>query len=288
MGRGCVGQLPGMGGVDGNANFIRNCAAWSRLYEECARAGHGAEIDALHISAEVVGIAPVTGAVQNIGCATERDFYLPYFSAAKNAGAAVCVGDGCPDEKLLFGLEAVRTLGVPAYFFLKPYPDERLRERLDWVRADAAAVGMDIDAYNIATMREQVRLERKSAAQIRELRRYAGAPFMLKGIFTAEDVALCREVRPDVAVVSNHGGRVDADAGSTADFLAANRDALRDCCGEIWVDGGIRTAQDVRTALFLGAQKALVGRPFISALCRGGQPEMERCVRDLRGICPSV
>lgn len=279
-----------MGGTDGNRNFRLNCEAWGGLYEKYARSGRAREIDAVPVSASCLGIAPVTGAVENIGFAAEDDFYLPYFTAAARNGIAVCAGDGCPDEKLRLGIEAARALNVRAYFFFKPYPDAALRERIAAAGDTALAVGLDIDAYNIATMRSRVHLERKTADQLLRLRRGLSVPFMLKGIFTPDDIALCRAVLPDIIVVSNHGGRVDTLTGSTADFLERRAAELRGCCSELWVDGGIRTRRDVQTALYAGAKKVLAARPFISALCQGGVPQMTGKIRELLGAadCPPV
>lgn len=265
LGYGCIGQLPGMGGVNQSRNFILNCASWDKLPAD----------ESLFVRPEHIGIAPVTGAVQNIGYSEESDFYFPYFKAAKDSGITVCVGDGAPDEKLLLGLKAVQELRTKAYFFFKPYPDERLMERLEWVKNDAAAIGMDIDAYNIVTMRNQAKLERKSASQIESLRRASGLPFMIKGVFTEEDIRLCEEVHPDIIVVSNHGGRVETLEGSTADFLSQNKARLQNCCGELWVDGGIRKTRDIQAALTAGAKKCLIARPFLATLAKSGTKGMQ-------------
>jgi isopentenyl diphosphate isomerase/L-lactate dehydrogenase-like FMN-dependent dehydrogenase len=48
------------------------------------------------------------------------------------------------------------------------------------------------------------------------------------------------------------------------------REDLINSCDQIWIDGGLRTPLDIATALSLGASQVLIGRPFISALCRGG------------------
>ena len=40
--------------------------------------------------------------------------------------------------------------------------------------------------------------------------------------------------------------------------------------GEVWVDGGIRTARDARIAKALGAAEVLIGRPLITALLKFG------------------
>lgn len=270
-----------MGGVDGSRTFILNCVAWNTFYKSHLSSQRA--IDSLALSPSDIGIAPVTGAVQNIGFENESDFYLPYVRAAAETGIKICIGDGTPDEKLTFGIEAVAAVQKTAYYFLKPYPDRILFERIERVRPSAAAIGMDIDAYNIITMRNQANLERKTAAQIQTFRSFSKRPLMLKGIFTPEDIALCKEVKPDIAVVSNHGGRVDTPVGSTAAFLENNIRQFRDCCGEIWVDGGIRNSCDVRTARFLGADTVLAARPFISALCSGGEEKLKTFIKNL--IC---
>ena len=274
-GYGCRGELPGMGGVNDSHNFILNCSAWASLYNRFCSEGKKGLLDEIQISPADIGIAPVTGAVQNIGYEVESDFYLPYFQGAYNQKINICVGDGAPDEKLQFGLKAVQDLNTKAYFFLKPYPNDILFKRIDMIRDSATAIGMDIDAYNIVTMRNQVHLERKTLAQISEIRLYSKLPLMLKGIFTPEDVELCREVKPEIAVISNHGGRVDTLEGSTAEFLEKNIAELKRYCGEVWIDGGIRSKNDIKVAKFLRSDRILIARPFISALCSGGVSKME-------------
>lgn len=273
--------MPGMGGVDGSRNFILNCADWLKLYNAELLAGRAYNIDEIQVLPKHIGIAPVTGAVQNIGFPNESDFYLPYFTAAKNTGIDICVGDGAPDEKLLLGLEAVQKLEEKAYFFLKPYQDAELARRIALVRGVSVAIGMDIDAYNIVTMRNQVKLEWKTPEQIEKFRAESGLPLMLKGIFTDADLELCKAVKPEIAVVSNHGGRIDTRVGSTAEFLRDHIQMLRSCCKEVWVDGGIRTRRDIQTALFLGADKVLIARSFISAVCLGGAAKMETLIKGL-------
>lgn len=271
FGKGCIGELPGMGGVKNSRNFIENCEGWKKIYKEISNDSKKiSELKNIKVLPKHIGIAPVTGAVQNIGFENEKDFYLPYFFSAKKTGISICVGDGFPDEKLEYGIEACKKLGEMGYFFFKPYPDDVLKKRINMAKPYGIAMGMDIDAYNIATMRNLVHLEKKNAAQLEWFRKESSLPLMIKGVFSEEDLELCKSVHPEIIVVSNHGGRVDAQDGSTADFLKKYVEKLKSVCNEIWVDGGIRCFEDIQTALFLGASKVLIARPFISGLCKSG------------------
>ena len=266
-GCGCPDMLPGLGGVMGGVNFQANYADWKAL----AATIDADELDAVEVSASKLRCGPVTGAVENIGYANEEDFYYPYLKNACQAGFGLCIGDGCPDEKLKFGIEAVEKIegeagaSLDAAFFLKPYPQARLFERIEWIGPHARYIGIDIDSYNILTMRNLVNLERKSAAQLEEFRKRAGVPFVIKGVFTDEDIELVKEVHPDVVYISNHGGRVETRKGSTADFLAAEGPKLKKYCNQIWVDGGIRTRHDIQTAVYYGADQVIMARPLIRA-----------------------
>ena len=326
LGLGCIGQLPGLGGVFNNQNFQLNCEGWKELYRKGATTEEGPsctdrasctgrassalrasscaslseKIDNIVIRPENLRCGPVTGAVENIGYEKEEDFYYPYLKAAADAGIGLCIGDGCPDLKLQLGIAAMKRLNeeiasaagagtsvdvatqapldtsvqaatpinitTRAAFFLKPYPDQRLYERLEWIKPYAEYIGIDIDSYNILTMRNLVSLERKSALQLENFRKRFDVPFVIKGVFTDEDIALVKEVHPDVVYISNHGGRVETRIGSTADFLEKHAAELKKHCQEIWVDGGIRSRQDVQTALFYGADKVIFARPLIHAV----------------------
>lgn len=58
----------------------------------------------------------------------------------------------------------------------------------------AYSIGMDIDAYNIVTMRNQVHLERKTVRKLKDFRKKSTLPLSIKGVFTKADVELCAEV----------------------------------------------------------------------------------------------
>ena len=57
--------------------------------------------------------------------------------------------------------------------------------------------------------------------------------------------------------------------------------AIADAVGariEVWMDGGIRSGQDVLKACALGARGTLIGRPFLYGLGALGQAGVTRCL----------
>lgn len=284
LGAGCSGELPGMGGVNQNENFRLNCSAWGKLYEQ-----EGGEDKVPHMSEEeilsVLRFAPVTGAVENIGWEEEEDWYYDFFVALNKAGIKLSIGDGCPDSKLLYGIKAIKALrqdvdkNFKAAVFLKPYPDENLYNRIAWTLPIASHIGVDIDAYNIKTMRDKVQLEKKSADQVKEIMKRIDVPFVVKGVFTREDIEMVKEAKPDVIYISNHGGRVDTRRGSTAALLKEAAPVLKKYCKEIWVDGGIRCKRDVELAHYYGASQILLARPFIKNYCYEGLVGIDEFIR---------
>ena len=143
-------------------------------------------------------------------------------------------------------------------------------ERAEWAIPVAEYIGVDIDSYNIVTMRNKVHLEKKTAAQLNELRRATKLPLVVKGVFTQESLDLIEELKPEVAYISNHGGRVETDIGSTAEFMLANIARIKKSAAAVWVDGGLRSKEDIAAALALGAEEALLGRPIISSFLESG------------------
>ncbi len=273
-----------MGGVNGGKNFMLNCSAWKEYYSELS--SRQIEEATEKLSPSIIHLGPMTGAEENMGWHDEKSFYKPFIQAVYKSGVRLSIGDGCPDEKLLSGIEAVKALengsdSPKAAAFFKPYPDQMLFQRIDWAAGISDIVGIDTDAYNIVTMRNKVHLEQKNAIQLNNLRNYAKRPFAIKGVFTAADMELVKEFKPEIAIVSNHGGRVETETGSTAAFLKAHAKELRNYCGQIWVDGGIRTRQDIITALSLGADHVMIGRPFITAFFRNQETGVTKMIQNI-------
>ena len=105
---------------------------------------------------------------------------------------------------------------------------------------------------------------------VKEIRKQWGGKVIIKGILDAEDARAAVNVGADAIVVSNHGGRQLDGALSAIKALPAIVDAVGDKA-EVWMDGGIRSGQDVLRAIAMGAQGTLIGRAFLYGLGAGGQ-----------------
>lgn len=305
-GLGCIDELPGMGGFGGNVNFQKNVSGWNKVAKEKGLPLSTVDdydlgiLDSPNLSELPIRLGPMTGGVENAGYYDENAFYEDLILFATSKNLRLSIGDGCPDCKLQYGIEAIKKLNMTqnksvnentgnydtepcdaqnmtqntAAVFIKPYPDVRIFERAEWALSSGIAshIGIDIDSYNILTMRNQVKLEKKSDIQLKNMKNVINKkydkPFIIKGVFTKYDIELVKSVKPDIVFISNHGGRVENRIGSTAEFLSYFSDELKNFCDEIWVDGGIRTENDVRTALALGANQVLIGRPVITAMMK--------------------
>ena len=92
-----------------------------------------------------------------------------------------------------------------------------------------------------------------------------GGKLVLKGILDADDAKIAAQSGADAIVVSNHGGRQLDGAVSSIRALPEIVDAVNSKI-EVWLDGGIRSGQDVLKALALGARAVLIGRAYAYGL----------------------
>ena len=110
---------------------------------------------------------------------------------------------------------------------------------------------------------------------VADLASECSVPVFVKGILTAEDAELALEHGAAGVVVSNHGGRQLDRSLATADALPEIAEAL-DGRATLLVDGGVRRGIDVATALALGADAVLVGRPALWGLAAAGREGVAR------------
>jgi L-lactate dehydrogenase (cytochrome) len=105
-----------------------------------------------------------------------------------------------------------------------------------------------------------------------------GGKLILKGIQDVEDAKLAVETGADAIVVSNHGGRQLDGAESSIKALPPIVAAVGDQI-EVWMDGGIRSGQDVLKAWALGAKGVLIGRAMVYGLGAMGEAGVTKALQ---------
>jgi L-lactate dehydrogenase (cytochrome) len=119
-----------------------------------------------------------------------------------------------------------------------------------------------------------------SWADIEWIKKRWGGKLILKGILDAEDAKLAVQSGADALIVSNHGGRQLDGAPSGIAALPAIAEAVGSQI-EVWMDGGIRSGQDILKAWALGARGVLIGRAFVYGLGAMGQAGVTRALQVL-------
>jgi len=100
-----------------------------------------------------------------------------------------------------------------------------------------------------------------SWGDVARIRDWWGGKFIIKGIMEPEDASEAIKIGADAIVVSNHGGRQLDETTSSISMLPS---IVSEVGGKVsvWMDGGIRSGQDILKAIALGAENTLVGRSF--------------------------
>ncbi|MDP1908805.1 MAG: alpha-hydroxy acid oxidase, partial [Hyphomicrobium sp.] len=117
-----------------------------------------------------------------------------------------------------------------------------------------------------------------SWADVEWVKQRWGGKLILKGILDEEDAKLAVQSGADALVVSNHGGRqLDGASSSIAALPRIVEVAGKDI--EVWMDGGIRSGQDLLKAIALGARGALIGRSYIYGLGAMGEAGVTKALQ---------
>ncbi|ANQ84181.1 alpha-hydroxy acid oxidase [Azoarcus olearius] len=120
-----------------------------------------------------------------------------------------------------------------------------------------------------------------SWADVEWIKKRWGGKLILKGIMDAEDARLAADSGADALVVSNHGGRQLDGAPSSIHALPGIVDAVGKSI-EVWMDGGIRSGQDVFKAVAMGARGTLIGRAFLYGLGAMGEAGVAKSLELIR------
>jgi L-lactate dehydrogenase (cytochrome) len=118
---------------------------------------------------------------------------------------------------------------------------------------------------------------RLSWADIAWVKEQWGGKLILKGIMDVEDARLAVQAGADAIVVSNHGGRQLDGAPSSIHALPAIAAEVGSQL-EVWMDGGIRSGQDVLKAWALGARGTMIGRAMAYGLGALGEEGVSKAL----------
>ncbi|WP_407671426.1 alpha-hydroxy acid oxidase [Parafrankia elaeagni] len=124
-----------------------------------------------------------------------------------------------------------------------------------------------------------------SWADLDWLRERTSLPLICKGILHPDDAVRAARAGAAAVVVSNHGGRQLDGAAASVTALPAVVTAVRAAVGDkvdVLLDGGVRTGAHLLSALALGADGVLVGRPALWGLALGGATGTARVLGLLR------
>ena len=117
--------------------------------------------------------------------------------------------------------------------------------------------------------------------KVERIREKWGGKFVIKGILGPQDAPLAVQAGADAIVVSSHGGRQLEGALSSIRVLPS---IVREVKGEteIWLDGGLRSGQNMLKAIALGADATLIGRAFVHGLSAMGEAGVTSAINILR------
>ena len=284
----CRNTMPGPGAKGVGDTAIRNYQKWQEIRVNmdtlCASRPVSTELKLFGKQFKYPFFAGPVGAVaMHYSDAYSDVAYNEVLVAACAAnGIAAFTGDGLDAGVMTAATQAIAAsqgLGIPT---VKPWNLATIEEKMDLVhQAGAFAVAMDIDAAGLPFLQNmQPPAGSKSVAELREIVKLAGVPFIVKGVMTVQAALKAQEAGAQAIIVSNHGGRVLDQCAATAEVLPEIAAAVGEKM-KIFVDGGIRSGVDIFKALALGADAVVIARPFVTAVFGGGQEGVQVYIEKL-------
>lgn len=289
-GKGCGNTVPGPGAKGPGSGFVRNYDKWQDI---CVNMDTICENKPVDTAMELFGTtyrypffaAPIGAMKLHYGDKYDDQAYNSILvSACADGGIAAFTGDGVNPAVFSAAMDAIRAangVGIPT---VKPWNLELVQQKLDAAKTSGCkAIAMDIDAAGLPFLRNMTPpAGSKSVEELAEIIRYAGMPFIVKGIMTVRGAEKAAEAGAAAIIVSNHGGRVLGQTPATAEVLPAIADAVGGKM-KILVDGGIRSGTDVFKALALGADAVLIGRPFVTMVYGGAAEGVSTYIEKIGG-----
>lgn len=288
-GRACRDIMPGPGAKGTGTVAIRNYDAWQEIRLNMDTICENGAVDTRFTFFGQqydlpVFAGPVGATKLHYGDKYDDEAYNGILvPACAQAGIAAFTGDGANPAVFSAAVRAIGQAGGKGIPTVKPWDRDTLFAKLDEAKASGAQViAMDIDAAGLPFLKGlQPPAGSKTVAELREIVEYAKVPFIVKGIMTVKGARKALEAGAAGIVVSNHGGRVLDGVPATAEVLPAIAQEVKGRM-TVLVDGGIRSGTDLCKALALGADAALLARPYVTAVYGGGAEGVDLLTRKLK------
>lgn len=278
-GKACGNHIPGPGAKGVGDTAMRNYAKWQDIRVNMDTICPGGTPDT---SLELFGkhfrypffAGPVGAVTMHYSDKYDDMAYNDILvKACAENGIAAFTGDGMDPRVMQVACQAIGAaigMGIPT---VKPWNLETVQEKLGYCKkAGCFAIAMDIDAAGLPFLKNMnPPAGSKTVEELRQIADMAGVPFIVKGVMTVRGALKAQQAGASAIVVSNHGGRVLDQCPATAEVLEDIVDALKGSGMKVLVDGGIRSGVDVFKALAMGADAAIICRPFVPAVYGGAE-----------------
>ena len=287
-GKACGTGIPGPGSRGNTA--VRNYEAWQRVFLNMDTLVEGGPVDlgldlfGKHFKLPVFA-GPVGAMTMHYGDKyTDETYNNILIPGCAEAGIAAFTGDGMNAQVMVAATQAIKAAGGAGVPTIKPWNLETIVGKMNLAKdAKPFAMAMDIDAAGLPFLKNmQPPAGSKSVAEMQDIVKAAGVPFIIKGVMTVKGALKALEAGAAGIVVSNHGGRVLNDCMASADVLPEIAAAVAGRM-KIFVDGGIRSGTDVFKALALGADAVIIARPFVVSVYGAGAEGIKSSVDKLYG-----
>ena len=268
-GRGCEGEVPGMGGKGSGRSFkanydsLREYKLKMRVFSKINKVDTTVNLFDNKIDLPVMA-APIGGVDFNMSEEISEIKYLNSVArGCKEAGTYISAGDGVRKYVLDAGIKVANKYPKSVIPFLKPWAEKTLREKLNRLKkeTEVTTIGMDVDTIGLTTIDLMgKKIKPRPAKELMDIINDYPFNFIMKGIMTVEEAREAVEAGVDAVYISNHGGRVLDHTPGVAKVLP---EIAAEIGSEVTIlaDGGIRTGIDVLKMIALGADAVMIGRP---------------------------
>ena len=285
----CGNVMPGPGSKAPGNGAYDNWRAWREIKLDVDTFAADGPVDtSMALFGRRFSLPLMTGPIGTLLQYSKEDVTVPYnddiMHMAADCGIIGCFGDGLVPQtnpEAAASIGRWHAAGIPVF---NPLPNPAILKRMELMESsEALAVCVVVDSAGIRHMKfPEGSPAAKTVEELKELKSATKKPFIIKGIMTARAAEKAVAAGADAIMVSNHGGRVQADQPATAQVLPEIAAAVGGQT-KIIVDGGIRSGSDMLKALALGADAVLICRPYITAWFGGGTEALKVYTEKLRG-----